>query len=220
MTKTCKNKQPHKFSKSIHQSYPRKCINCDFIEGSEPIFVSWWELLEPIKKLEFCYAYFSNSIELETMPEDKIYCMWLFEVKKSNLSSFERKFKYFVIKTDIKKSDIYKFYKFYNSLEISETNNIKPVNSDLEVSINKIINRIDSLEADILLIKRNTVEKIDSDIENGISENILLNEKDRIVFALNKNMQRRNLTAKMLGMSERTLFRKINKYGLNKKVKK
>jgi len=87
----------------------------------------------------------------------------------------------------------------------------------LKGALNEVNSKIDSLNSNILELKPNSYQIIDSvDFFSFDKDNLNLVEIERqlISFALKKYKGNRRLTAKALGISERTLYRKINQYNL------
>lgn len=86
----------------------------------------------------------------------------------------------------------------------------------------EIKNDIEELKQSIILIsesRRSPNEQLHYIDENSIDEDLTLEEleKQHIKKILSKYHGNRRLTAKKLNISERTLYRKINEYGLNDK---
>lgn len=85
-------------------------------------------------------------------------------------------------------------------------------------SIDYLNSRMDSLHSNIIDIKPETKSKIDDDEIPQVNENNLKLDKierEIIEYSLKKNNGNRRKTAKELGISERTLYRKINQYKLH-----
>jgi DNA-binding NtrC family response regulator len=85
-------------------------------------------------------------------------------------------------------------------------------------ALNELNSKIDSLNSNVLELKPNSYQIVDaSDSLSFDKDNLNLEEieKNLISFALKKFKGNRRLTAKALGISERTLYRKINQYNLD-----
>ncbi len=68
----------------------------------------------------------------------------------------------------------------------------------------------------VKMIGENTPEKADKNYEENLSLESI--EKQLILKALSKNQQKRKYAAKSLGISERTLYRKLKQYHLEKTI--
>jgi DNA-binding NtrC family response regulator len=85
-------------------------------------------------------------------------------------------------------------------------------------ALNELNSKIDSLNSNVMELKPNSYQIVDaSDSLSFDKDNLNLEEieKNLISFALKKFKGNRRLTAKALGISERTLYRKINQYNLD-----
>ena len=85
-------------------------------------------------------------------------------------------------------------------------------------ALNELNSKIDSLNSNVMEFKPNSYQIVDaSDSLSFDKDNLNLEEieKNLISFALKKFKGNRRLTAKALGISERTLYRKINQYNLD-----
>lgn len=88
----------------------------------------------------------------------------------------------------------------------------------LKDALNEINSKIDSVNSNILEFKPSSYKIVDnSNFPSLDNDNLNLEnfEKELIAFALKKFKGNRRLTAKALGISERTLYRKINQYNLS-----
>jgi len=85
-------------------------------------------------------------------------------------------------------------------------------------ALKELNSKIDSLNSNVMELKPNSYQIVDaSDSLSFDKDNLNLEEieKNLISFALKKFKGNRRLTAKALGISERTLYRKINQYNLD-----
>jgi DNA-binding NtrC family response regulator len=85
-------------------------------------------------------------------------------------------------------------------------------------ALNELNSKIDSLNSNVMELKPNSYQIVDaSDSLSFDRDNLNLEEieKNLISFALKKFKGNRRLAAKALGISERTLYRKINQYNLD-----
>jgi DNA-binding NtrC family response regulator len=85
-------------------------------------------------------------------------------------------------------------------------------------ALNELNSKIESLNSNLMELKPNSYQIVDaSDSLSFDKDNLNLEEieKNLISFALKKFKGNRRLTAKALGISERTLYRKINQYNLD-----
>lgn len=85
-------------------------------------------------------------------------------------------------------------------------------------ALNELNSKIDSLNSNVMELMPNSYQIVDaSDSLSFDKDNLNLEEieKNLISFALKKFKGNRRLTAKALGISERTLYRKINQYNLD-----
>lgn len=90
--------------------------------------------------------------------------------------------------------------------------------SILKDALNELNSKVDSLSSNIIELKPESYHIVEPDgFPNINSENLNLEhiEKEIIAYTLRKFNGNRKLTAKALGISERTLYRKINQYQLS-----
>ncbi|MEO9569686.1 MAG: sigma-54 dependent transcriptional regulator [Polaribacter sp.] len=136
--------------------------------------------------------------------------------KKENDFSTERDIMYkilFDMRNDI--NDLKKL-----TLDLMKSGNIEEVQEEHNQLIEKIYREKESQEnnIEVLNIPQNTSEKKDYDFIETIEEDESLSLQDKeiemIKKSLEKNSNKRKLAAKELGISERTLYRKIKQYDL------
>lgn len=85
-------------------------------------------------------------------------------------------------------------------------------------ALNELNSKVDSVNSNITELRPGTYHIVDNDgFPNIMSDNLNLNniEKEIISYTLKKYKGNRRRTAKALGISERTLYRKINQYNLS-----
>jgi transcriptional regulator with GAF, ATPase, and Fis domain len=119
---------------------------------------------------------------------------------------------------------------FYDIVSVNNLDlpSIRNVNTDAlndQMQINEIENKINEFDnnLEVSIPKERSIVVTDTDQENEkyeveiLDENLNLEEmeKNMIVKALKKHNGKRRTAAKDLGLSERTLYRKINEYKIN-----
>ncbi|MCX7879812.1 MAG: sigma-54 dependent transcriptional regulator [Ignavibacteria bacterium] len=88
----------------------------------------------------------------------------------------------------------------------------------LKTSVGEMTSRLESINANIIEIKPEQFHFVESDGLPTISDdnlNLENIERDLIIYTLKKFKGNRRKTARALGISERTLYRKINEYNLS-----
>ena len=136
--------------------------------------------------------------------------------KKENDFSTERDIMYkilFDMRNDI--NDLKKL-----TLDLMKNGNVAEVQEEHHQLIEKIYQEIEPKESnvEVLNIPQNTASEKDYDFIETIEEDESLSLQDKeiemIKKSLEKNSNKRKLAAKELGISERTLYRKIKQYDL------
>ena len=136
--------------------------------------------------------------------------------KRENDFSSERDIMYkilFDMRNDI--NDLKKL-----TLDLMKNGNVEEVQEENHRLIEKIYNDKDlkDLDIEVLNIPQNSSSKEDYDFIETIEEDESLSLQDKeiemIKKSLDKNSNKRKLAAKELGISERTLYRKIKQYDL------
>ena len=136
--------------------------------------------------------------------------------KKENDFSTERDIMYkilFDMRNDI--NDLKKL-----TLDLMKNGNIEEVQEENHRLLEKIYNNkdLEDLDIEVLNIPQNSSEEKDYDFIETIEEDESLSLQDKeiemIKKSLEKNSNKRKLAAKELGISERTLYRKIKQYDL------
>jgi len=102
---------------------------------------------------------------------------------------------------------------------INQTEGEERFNSENIKYLNKIYHEIDPLANDLAaqvpnLHAKETIQISEPEVEESLS--LEEREKDLISKALDKTKGKRKIAAKELGISERTLYRKINEYNIKK----
>ncbi len=151
-----------------------------------------------------------KGIELSSLPV-------LYKNQSKEESFSEREILYQVL-FDMKK-DVFELKKLVNQIikENPQVNlrdvNTKVIHSD---SINDYSkdNPVDNSEINTLSDKEQDIEDTNEVIEESLS--LADQEKELIIKALERNNSKRKLAAKELGISERTLYRKIKEYKIDK----
>ncbi len=86
--------------------------------------------------------------------------------------------------------------------------------TDIKLFLGQIANDIDGLYLEFDALKDTTNNDIDTEFDDDVVISLAEAEKALIIKALKKHNFNRRMAAKALGISDRTLYRKINEYGI------
>jgi transcriptional regulator with PAS, ATPase and Fis domain len=211
-----------KFSTDISEKYRMPAIELDQSAKTMLLNYEWKGNVRQLKNVTEQISIIENNrlitadVLKNYLPENRPSVPMLFTPKNDGIS--ERELLYSVL-FDMKK-DIVELKKSLNLLmsekKIAASQDIIEISSDIhEIENNgksvksyKPSNNDEIENADVIDYNNSDIEKpIDLSLEN--------NEKELIIKALEKHNAKRNLAAQELGISERTLYRKIFQYGID-----